>query len=441
MIVAEQHNDNEQVASFEAALRSRQAQAPARAAGTGWRADLAIKGDGSLRANVGNAILILEHDDAWAGCLRLNTFSNQIEKIRQPPYPHGSTGELTDADAIEIAAWVGRHYNLDLKTTLVHEALLAVATRNPFHPVRDYLDSLVWDGTPRLAGVFPRYFGAHDSAYVQAVGLAFFIGAVARIYAPGCKVDTMVILEGAQGIGKTRSVRALAGASWYAEATESPSSKDFYQALRGKWLVEIGEMQAFSRAEANKIKQVITVQSDNYRPSYGRYARDFPRQSVFIGTTNEAQYLNDPTGARRFLPVRCAQADADAIVRDRDQLWAEAVARYRDGEPWWAIPAAARDEQEARFNADSWEDVVADWLDGRAADTAYPAGQRGPIDQVTVTEVLRWALGMELSKHDRGAQTRVGNILRRLGWRPVQVRAGEGRRRCYQRPVSQPHRL
>lgn len=434
MPVAEKQSDRFKDAFRSATPRATMTVVSAEA----WRARLTQKSDGSLRPSIGNVILILENDPAWLGCLRLNQFSNQIEKTREPPFPKGQTGPLMDADGIEIAAWIGQQYFLDIKTSVAHEAILVVATRNPFHPVREYLDSLTWDGVARIPNFFERYFEAEHNDYTRSVAISFFISAAARIYDPGCKVDTMVILEGNQGLGKTRSVRALAGESWYTEATESPTNKDFYQALRGKWLVEIGEMQAFSKSESNKIKQVITIQSDNYRPSYGRYSRDFPRQSIFLGTTNEENYLNDATGARRFLPIRCHAADTDGILTDRDQLWAEAVARYQRREPWWQIPEAAKDEQDARYNADSWEGVISDWLEGKAKDTSYPASMVGRIDRVTVTEVLQYAVGMETGKHDRAAQTRAGNALRRLGWRPVQMRDASVRKRYYQRPMAPP---
>lgn len=186
------------------------------------------------------------------------------------------------------------------------------------------------------------------------------VSAVARAFEPGCKVDTMLVLEGKQGVGKTRFTRELFGADWYAEATASPGDKDFFQVLQGRWVMEIGEMESFTKAEVGKIKQAVTAQQDTFRASYGRFVKTYPRQCVFVGTTNENQYLRDPTGARRFLPIRVNTIDVDRIIRERDQLWAEAVHLYREGFDYWTLPADAAREQERRYQADTWEETITD---------------------------------------------------------------------------------
>ncbi len=320
-----------------------------------WWPLLALTQRDQPKACLHNVIVVLTHHPDWAGLLRRDQFANRLVLTRQAPYGRGP-GALIDVDATEIAAWLGDPENLGLAvcSILVLEAAEMVATRDSFHPVQAYLGELAWDGEARLPELLPDHFGAARDEYTTALGVNFLVSAVARALEPGCQVDFMVVLEGGQGLGKTRAVRALFGRDWYAEAMESPASKDFYQSLVGRWGVEISEMHAFSRAEVNKVKQAITSQADVYRPSYGRVARAYPRHCVFVGTTNEDDYLRDPTGGRRFLPVRCTEVNVTALHSLRDQLWAEAVVRYRAGHAYWEAPPGAVDEQDARFQEDSW---------------------------------------------------------------------------------------
>jgi predicted P-loop ATPase len=218
-------------------------------------------------------------------------------------------------------------------------------------------------------------------------------------------------------------VRELFGGDeWYMDAQRSPAEKDFYQDIVGKWGVEIGEMAAFSKADYNKIKQTLTAQADTYRPSYGRYSRTFPRQCIFVGTTNDDSWQRDPTGGRRFLPVRVGNVNVAGIAEIRDQLWAEAVTRVRRGESWWQAPERAQAEQDARYAEDSWSDPIQRWLAGKCPGAAYESmpkystHSKGHVLECTTTEILSRALHIDLARHDRAAQMRVAAILQRLGW-------------------------
>lgn len=314
-----------------------------------------------------------------------------------------------------------------VKSDLVMSCVEAVARRRQRHPVRDYLGGLTWDGVPRVASMFVDLYGVADNAYARQAARCFMVSAAARIlwvdpavHHNGAKVDFMLVIEGEQGKGKTASVGALFGAQWYAESMESPSGKDFYQALKGRWCVEIGEMDSFSRADVTKVKQAITSRFDTYRPSYGRVTRSFRRECVFVGTTNEQEYLRDATGGRRFLPVTITRVDVAAVVAARDQLWAEAVQLFRDGARWWELPEAAVAEQEKRYDADAWEDVLSRWLAGTIDDEkAYPPRVRAmlpAIPWVTTSELLEWACRVDTGKQGRAEQMRVGKIMHRLGW-------------------------
>ena len=410
----------------------------------GWKGRLSRTRNGDVAATLHNIVLILEHDPELAGIFALDEFANRVVMKRDPPWKSFCRGEFSEIDGSELTSWLGsmETYCINAKTTHVLEAVELVARRYKFHPVRDYLRSVKWDGQPRLEAMFSTYFGSSAAGeYATKVARIFLIGAVARVMRPGCKVDTMLVLEGAQGAGKTRVTRELFGAEWYAEAMESPASKDFYQALQGRWGVEIGEMESFSKAEVNKVKQALSAQDDTFRPSYGRYARKFPRQSVFVGTTNDEHYLRDPTGARRFLPIKVGTIDVNAIALDRDQLWAEAFFLFEQGAAWHELPIAAKDEQEARFMEDSWADPLRRWLTGSYDEKHYHGVQfrpEGGVQETTTTQLLSYALGIDLARHGRTEQMRVAQIMRRLHWRQERIVRGNDRIRLWRCDVDAP---
>jgi len=390
-----------------------------------WVDLLDVSPRGELRASVHNTLTVLREHEDLTGVLRYDELADAVIVGEGAPWPR-LAGAWSDTDAVQLAGWLSdpRTLGLQVRPDAVYTAAVAVARERPFHPVRDWLVSLKWDREPRLAHWLSDLLGAARSPYTEHVGTAWLVSAAARAMEPGCKVDLMVVLEGRQGAGKTRAVRALAGAHWYAEATESPASKDFYQSLRGRWIVEIGELQSFSRAEASVVKGALSRQVDVYRPSYGRSAREHPRSCIFVATTNESDYLRDPTGARRFLPVVVGEVDVAGIELQREQLWAEALDLYRGGWPHWQLPPEAIAEQDDRYVGDPWQDAVSDWLEGRADAGRYADGLARVIDSTTASEVLAQACGVELARQGRTEQMRVGAIMRRLGW---------ARRRCMSR--------
>lgn len=371
----------------------------------------------STPCRVHNLLLILENTPEWQGRLQFNEFRQWITQQGQ---------EFIDADEIELKAWLEKEWiDGEVKTSVVREAVLAVAYRHSHHPPREKLEALVWDGEERIPTFFTDFCGTPFSPYSEAVARSFFVSAVARILRPGCKVDTMVVLEGEQGIGKSQLVQALFGSLWHCDITQAPNNLDFYQNLRGKWIGEFSDLGALGRVDQNVIKQALTITHDTYRASYGRNARSYPRQYIFVGNTNKTEYLTDETGARRYLPIACHEINAEGVMPIRSQLWAEAVHRYRAGEKWHNIPNA-KAEQDLRYMADSWEDYIAPWL-GRQAQSMSP--------RVTISDVLEFALQIRVERHDRSAQTRVGAILHRLGWRKRQESSGK-RQRFYVPPAE-----
>lgn len=314
---------------------------------------------------------------------------------------------ILDADVTALQELLQRSGIETLGKDVVHQAVDLRARERSFHPVREYLDFLVWDGTARLSTWLTVYLGGADNEYHRAIGAMFFVMMVARIFRPGCKADYMLVFEGPQGTLKSTACRVLA-APWFSDALPDirSSGKDVAQHLNGKWLIEVAEMSALDKAEASALKAFITRDTERYRPSYGRKEVIEPRQCVFVGTTNETVYLRDKTGGRRFWPVVVGTVDITALSRDRDQLFAEAVALYRADANWW--PDATFEstviapEQDARYEADAWEEVLDAFLAGRS--------------RTTILEVARDALSITTDKIGTADQRRVRAALQRLGW-------------------------
>jgi putative DNA primase/helicase len=220
------------------------------------------------------------------------------------------------------------------------------------HPVKEYLENLEWDGIQRAEELFIYYLGANDTSYVREVTKKALLGAVARIYSPGCKHDHMLVLVGPQGCLKSTTLVKL-GKTWFSDSLYTLSGKDAYEQLQGYWILELSEMAATRKAEIEQIKQFISKQEDNYRAAYARRAQSHPRQCAFFGTTNDDDFLRDPTGGRRFWPVRVTDIGRrlgrrldDSTV---DQIWAEIVVRYKAGETWYlsdSMEAEAREVQQ-----------------------------------------------------------------------------------------------
>lgn len=430
-----------------------------------WRDDLA-KGRDGYKATLWNLVLILEKHSLWAKAFKFNEFANSIDVVRPVPWRRPAGESFSEADAMELAAWLGdpQTFEIGVGVDRVLEAVECVARRYRYNPLVEYLRGLTWDGTPRVSRVLIDYFGGDDTPYNRRVGEILLVSAVARAINPGCQVDTMVVFEGAQGTGKTSAMRLLFGAPYYAEAKESPTSKDFYVTLQGRWCVEIEEMESFSKADTKKVKQAVSCRTDTFRPPYGRLARTFPRQCVFVGTTNEDQYLRDATGARRFLPMRVRSVNLSALRQARDQLWAEAMVLLDRDLDYWTQPKDAADEQEGRYEADSWEDMIRAWLqrpDLHSTDGWPPrldlagvqlrASQWLDVVEVepgehvyqlrwcTSSEVMTHALKIELARQGRNEQMRVAAAMKRLGYR--QQQCGPARQRRWVREASSANNL
>src|ERR1019366_3150309 len=214
------------------------------------------------------------------------------------------------------------------------QAVQTVAREHPFHPVRDYLNSLKWDGVKRIDDWLGPYLGADPSDYVRGVGSKWLIGAVARIREPGCKNDTCLILEGEQGTLKSTALRTLTD-PWFTDDIAELGTKDSALQLRGVWLIELSELASMHPSEISRTKAFMSRNTDRFRPPFGRRPIEVPRECFFAGTVNQSAYLRDETGGRRFWPVKRGAINIAELRRDRDQLWAEAVHQYGAGPSWW----------------------------------------------------------------------------------------------------------
>jgi predicted P-loop ATPase len=372
----------------------------------------------NCKPNQGNIMIFLRNADEWRDTLHFDELSRRIE-IRQPPpsppWP-AAQGEWTprpwdDQDDRLLAEWLQKQ-KLDAKIAAAADAAETRAREQPFHPIRDWLQSLVWDDTPRIGRWLHDYFGAELSPYHEAVGARWLISAVARAMQPGCKVDTMLILEGAQGLGKGRCFEALVKVrGWYTDGIKEFGSLESARQLAGKWIIESSELEGIKGTSGRKainegVKAFMSRSIDNYRAPYGRRAQDHPRQCVFAGTTNQSEIFTDTTGNRRFWPVKCNTARPDELLLHRDQLWAEAVVNYREGVRWWLdtsdLRALADAAAEERFEVDILEPIVAEILTGQ--------------DFTTIRDLAPIVFDKEAQEITPGEQERIKAILIRLGF-------------------------
>lgn len=375
-----------------------------------WFFDL-LKGDnGKPVPNLHNAVVILRGEPEFQGLFAHDQMMHSAIVLRGlDDEPSGfEPRPLTDADVSRIQARIQALALLRLSKDVIHQAVDVVAEDHKFHPVRDYLNGLAWDGKPRLEKWLIDYLGVERNSYTMKVGTMFLLSMVARIFQPGCKVDHLLVLEGAQGELKSSACRILGG-EWFSDNLPDigKAGKDVSQHLRGKWLIEVDEMHAMNRAEAAQLKSFITRQTERYRPSYGRLEVIEPRQCVFIGTTNQDAYLRDETGGRRFWPLKVGSIKAVALESDRDQLFAEAVKLYHDRVPWWPDKDFERKsimpEQAARYEGDVWEDPIKVYLEIK--------------DRVTIGQIARDVFSIENAKIGTADQRRIAKALEQLGWR------------------------
>lgn len=376
--------------------------------------------------NVANVLLALRADPAYSGKFAYNQMVC-LPYLAQPLGPQAepfTPRPITDEDVTHVQERLQIAGLRRVSSEIMHQAVRCVAVERAYHPVRDYLNGLQWDKIPRLDTWLTDYLGAEMSEYHAGIGRMFLIAMVARIFKPGCKADYMMVLEGEQGAKKSTAC-AILGGEWYSDGMpDLKTGKDVQMHLRGKWLLEIAELSALGKAENEMLKHFITRTTERFRPPFGRCEVIEPRQCLFVGTTNKSVYLSDETGGRRYWPVKIGEISIDDLAADRDQILAEAVHAFRHGAQWW--PDASfekffiKPEQEARFEQDEWEGLIANHLIGR--------------NKVTIHQVAHDCLFFENKKIGTADQRRIAKIMERLGWKRGTVR-GTGGVRLWEKMV------
>ena len=392
--------------------------------------DLLMTGSkGQILSNHVNFLTWLRNDPRWCGILKYDEFAGQINVVAPIPRQDGRKPNAfrphmwSDADLNQTREFLQLECFPRAGKDGVQDAISQWAeTELNYHPVRQYLDGLRWDGVTRIDNWLITYCGAGADCdedqlnYIHTVGASWLNSGAARIFDPGCKVDHVMVLEGEQGIGKSSALESLAGDDWFSDSLPHDlAHKDAKDHVRGRWIIELPELSQFRRSEVETVKAFVSRRFERYRPAYGRNEIRYPRQCIFCGTTNDDKYLVDPTGNRRFWPVRCTTINLDGLIRDRDQLWAEAVNRYQAGEKWHLtdrnIITMASSEQAQRQSEDPWDATIQQHLEGNV--------------ETTVANILTNVLGKEIAGCNKADEMRVANTLKRLGWERIHTRKGK----------------
>lgn len=381
---------------------------------TEWLKGIQTDKGGQAQNTLANVHHILAHDPVLRGAIAYNQFREQIVILRDLPWHKmkkrdGSGDPWTDLDDIKLLRYMER-YRQHFTRQFVLDQVADVAAQNAFHPVRDYLKPLQWDGVPRVDTLLIDRIGARPDtpeaeAYVKAVTRKTLAGAVARIFDPGCKMDYMLVLSGPQGVGKSTILSDLAR-GWFTDSVYGIGTKDAADSIQGYWIVEMSELAALRKVEVEPIKAFISQRVDIYRAAYGRRKEEHPRQCIFVGTTNSDAFLRDETGNRRYWPVTVQGPYGRLTPGEIDQIWAEAVEIYKGGEPLFLseeLEAQARSEQERYQMEDPWTAEISSFLERpiptdwygrskaeREAWLTFPADSDAPTmkrNTVTVAEI------------------------------------------------------
>jgi putative DNA primase/helicase len=393
-----------------------------------WWSNLILNDKGAPRRLLENATIPFEQDPLFVDKFWFDKFQMKILVHGPLPWrqnPPSPLWEMDERDELQAWRWLERTgIPTDRKLTL--HAISGAARANTFHPIIDYFNSITWDGTPRLDTWTVDYLGAEDGKLTRAMAACWMISAVARVFQPGCKADYALVLEGHQGDlrkGKS-SVLQILGNPWYTDDISELGSKDAAEQTVGRWIIELSELDAMLRADPMRTKSFISRRVGRFRWSYDPAVREYPRECVFAGTTNEQNWSRDPTGNRRFWPMWCTHVKADELELVRDQLWAEARDRYFSGEHWWiddqSLVVDAREAQEARYSEDPWEPIIEKELDEIVKSLRFYHPQTGnPIFEGRHAPSMQTLLGyvhIQLEKQSLREQIRIANIMRRLGW-------------------------
>lgn len=405
----------------DGALRPRQCE--------DWKSGLIRNKDGAIKALPENFLKIFQSHPAMAGTIGYDVRTDQPVLLKAPPWPTNSDvypRSLRDADDVKAAAWVNRIGVHSSAVGHVSNALSAAAEANPIDRVVGWIDNLPpWDRVPRLFSWLPQITGCPSTRYTDAVGGRFLISLVARALRPGCKVDNMLVLVGPQGALKSTLLQAIvSGPGKWAFSDclgDIRKPQDYMPTLMGPWLVEVAELSQFSKREVESVKKFLSTQTDRYRLSYGRRAVDIPRRGCIAGTSNTDDFLSDASGNRRFWPIDVKKLDIGAFKKIRDQVFAEALYEYRQGQKWYMTGEEVVDAQEAQTAhtaVDPWEDRIRTYLDEPPVfgTTVDDGGEVKRIMKTSVGDIIQNCLQIPMVQASHVQTRRVGAILKRLGW-------------------------
>lgn len=397
--------------------------------------------NGVLKKDVHNTVIFFGKNQPLDNLLAFDEFSKNIIYLKSAPWHHRfeKVKTWTDGEALRAKFWLSAQYKLEPATPMMHEAAYIAATMRPFHPVKDYLNVLAWDGHKRVHNWMHTFLGANEDEYTRAVGLKFLVAAIKRIYEPGCKFDYILVLEGKQGTLKSTTFEILASKEWYCDPSVDVTHKDVVQYMFGKWIIELPEMETHRRTETSAMKSFLSRNTDRCRQTWGRITEDYPRQCVFGGTINPEKdtdlgWLKDSTGNRRYWPVGVGihkLPDLVALSKIRDQLWAEAFMFYREKYTIYLddlkILEMAQAHQAARLGRDLWSDTIERYL-------AVVARDKGVV---TTSELYRDALGGNVLHAGIREQSRIAKIMDNFGWEKgvYYIRETKKSERGFRRPI------
>jgi predicted P-loop ATPase len=345
--------------------------------------------------------------------------------------------DWTDADDIECLCWL-QSANAVSRFTIgqTRNAARAVAYSRRRDSLRQFIEALpAWDGVERVEHAFTDAWGAPDTDLIRAGSRNFFVALIARALRPGAQVDTLWTFEGPQGSFKSRALRALGG-DFHAEITAPVGTTDFMRELRGVWLAEMSELDSLRGREASTVKRLLSAPADRFVQKYALHAESYPRRAVAVATTNEAAYWQDSTGARRLIPIPCGEIRCDLIADNRLQWFAEARHAHANGASWWEFPVGIADAQEARQHVEPWEDTLRDAMaHGRRSGFDEQGVVPWPQGPIASAEIMRDWLRLEPHQQGQASSTRLGKVMRRLGYAPARI--GHERARGWQRADTQ----
>ena len=425
-------------------LRSPGAPTPEANQDRDWMSQLQVTAEGKVYASFLNAVILLEHDPELVGTVRYNLLENRMETGKGRPW--------ASTESYRVRRHIDRTYDTDYPESKIEHALEHVANQHQYHPIRDYLNRLQWDGVERVDTLWIDWLRAEDNAYTRQTARRWLVAAVTRAFEPGAKFDYVPVLGGAQGIGKSTFVEILA-AGWYGELL-SFDEKLAVEAMQGRWLMELNELGATNRHDLEVQKQFLSARSNRVRMAYARHVMEFLRQCVFIGTTNETEYLRDSTGNRRWWPIDCGLAagecvDFAALREAVPQIWAEAHYLYTMGETLLLEDDAlqiASAAQEVKRETDEWSGIISEWVRQQAPVNRYDVIrldgdtlEREARDRVCVMEIWQDCLDQPGSPRPFDRR-RIGAVMNALpGWERVSsMRFGDrfGVQRGWRKPAG-----